>query len=377
MDGNDGVFTGAHQTRLAAAVDDFLGAALHFGVAPLYRGVVQFFMIGAAAPRGSRTASHPDPHGRTAQDHHQGPRRGLLLMNVRFAHGAHPTGNHDGFVIAPMVFTGLFKTAEITQHRGAAEFVVERCRPDRRLKHDLKGRSQSLGPFELVLPGLDVIRDSEIGNRKPGHAGLGPRAPTGSGAVADFTPCARGGARERRNGGGMIVRLHLDTGVRRLFHTGVLTLRPAYKKACGGAACNYRSVVYVGRKQAVGTVRGSLPDQVKKGLGKLLLSVPPIGVENLVAAVLGIDLRKHHQLGVGWIASQFPESLFQVGDFLRGQCQGHLPGGLLQCRAALQEQRNRTQSLRWFRGKQLIKRAILRDQLLGHSVEQLGFGVVS
>ncbi len=54
----------------------------------------------------------------------------------------------------------------------------------------------------------------------------------------------------------------------------------------------------------------------------LLLAVDgPRGVEDLVAAVLGVGLGKHHQLDVGRVATQPGEDGHQVIDFVVGQGQ--------------------------------------------------------
>ena len=42
-------------------------------------------------------------------------------------------------------------------------------------------------------------------------------------------------------------------------------------------------------------------------------------VENFVAAVLAVGLRKHHQLHIGRVATQLGEGIQQVSDFVVGQ----------------------------------------------------------
>ena len=75
VDAEDRVSAVPGQAQFATAVDNLLRAPLHLGVAALHRGVVQFFVVGAAAPRGRGTTPHADPHGRSSQHHHQRARR--------------------------------------------------------------------------------------------------------------------------------------------------------------------------------------------------------------------------------------------------------------------------------------------------------------
>ena len=58
------------------------------------------------------------------------------------------------------------------------------------------------------------------------------------------------------------------------------------------------------------------------------------GIEDFVAAVLAVGLRKHHQLHVGRVALQLGESLHQVVDFIQGQRQAKLTVGSHQRRLA-------------------------------------------
>jgi hypothetical protein len=46
-----------------------------------------------------------------------------------------------------------------------------------------------------------------------------------------------------------------------------------------------------------------------------------LGVENLVAAMLAVGLREHHQLHIGGVALQACEGVDQVVDFVFGQSQ--------------------------------------------------------
>ena len=60
---------------------------------------------------------------------------------------------------------------------------------------------------------------------------------------------------------------------------------------------------------------------------RLVLAVDdPIGVENFVAAVLGIDHRKHHQFHIGRVAAG--KGVQRIVNFLVRESQTHLAVGI-------------------------------------------------
>ena len=88
-------------------------------------------------------------------------------------------------------------------------------------------------------------------------------------------------------------------------------------------------------------------------LGLRLAVYHPVGVENLVAAMLGIRLREHHELDVGGITLQPLEVLPQVFDFVVGKRQAHFAVGGLQSRHAASHDIDGTKRLRLVMLKQL------------------------
>ena len=74
-------------------------------------------------------------------------------------------------------------------------------------------------------------------------------------------------------------------------------------------------------------------------------SIDPVGVEDLVAAVLGVRLREHHELDVGGIALQRREVLHQVVDLVVRKRQAQFGVGRHQ-RLAAARQRHRAQRAR-------------------------------
>ena len=70
-----------------------------------------------------------------------------------------------------------------------------------------------------------------------------------------------------------------------------------------------------------------------------------VGVENFMAAMLRVRLRKHHQFDIGRIALQFDIRIAQIIDFVLRQSQTQLNIGFNQSIATLSEQGNGLQGL--------------------------------
>src|SRR5205823_6011697 len=207
--------------RRPAAIDDFLRAALHLGIAALYGGEVEVGTRAAAADRGGGAAAEPDEHGRPAQHDELRAHGHLGLVHVRAPHVPQAAGDHDRLVVAAQALGrvaggALLEGAEVAAHRRAAEFVVERGGADRALEHDLERGGDARRRAERLLPGALVAGDAQVRHREAGEPRLGFGAATGGALVADLPARAGRSSREGRDGGGMIVRLHLHENVDRL-----------------------------------------------------------------------------------------------------------------------------------------------------------------
>jgi len=101
-----------------------------------------------------------------------------------------------------------------------------------------------------------------------------------------------------------------------------------------------------------------------------------VGVEDLVAAVLAVGLRKHHQLDIGRVAFELwvqGIGAYKVVDFVSGQCQAKLGVGLLQRRLAAVQHVDGLQRRALEFGKQPCRLVALEHHALGHAVmEQRG-----
>ena len=97
--------------------------------------------------------------------------------------------------------------------------------------------------------------------------------------------------------------------------------------ARGLRAFDDRRIVAVRREHALGRDRMRVADHREQRLGLLDAVDHKVGVEDLVAAVLGVRLREHHQLHVGGVATQPREARGQVVHLVRAQGQAHLAVG--------------------------------------------------
>ncbi len=107
-----------------AAIDHFLRAALHLGVAALHGGEVEIGARAAAADRGGGAAAEADEHRRSAEHDQLRADRHLGFLDVRAAHVAEAAGDHDGLVVAAPALRRiagclLLEGAEVTADRRA------------------------------------------------------------------------------------------------------------------------------------------------------------------------------------------------------------------------------------------------------------------
>jgi len=104
---------------------------------------------------------------------------------------------------------------------------------------------------------------------------------------------------------------------------------------------------------------------------RLLFAVDnPIGIENFVAAMFGVSLRKHVQLDVCRVAAQVSEGVDQIVNFVFSQCQTQLDVGLFERNAACTEQINVLNRCRLVLGKQFFSIVKVSKYGFHHTVVQ-------
>ena len=307
-----------------AAINHLLSAALHFRVAALHRGEVQILLRTARRHAGRRAATQANQHRWPAENHNRRSRRQFRLMDMRFTDIAQSARDHDRLVIAAPLTVGtvLLETAEITGQIRAAKFVVERRRAQRPFNHD---RQRRRDPIRLavirLLPRLDETGNPQIGNRKAAQSGLGLGPAPGRALIANFTARSSGRAGKRRDRGRMIMRLHFHQDMHRFRVKAVLTISGIREETPGWKAGHHRRIVVIGRQHII---RVALMGMANHGEQRTILFHPvhdPVRVENLVAAMLGIGLREHHQFHIAGIAFQAGEAVQQIVYFVIRQRQ--------------------------------------------------------
>ena len=203
----------------------------------------------------------------------------------------------------------------------------------------------------------------------PGQSGLGFCAAAGRTLVADLATGTRGSAGKRRNRSRVVVRLHLHEDVDGLVDGAVDVVLGIREVALAQRPFHDRGIVAVRREHALRILRVRVADHREQRLRLALAVDDPVGVEDLVAAVLGVRLREHHELDVGGIALQRREVLHQVVDLVVGQRQAEL-GVRRHQRVTPARQRNGAQRPRLLVREQSRRVAAVEQHGFGHAVEQ-------
>ena len=140
------------RAKLPAAVDDFLRAALHLGVAALHRVEVQVgSVLAPGAHRGGRAAAHADEHAGAAELDQQraGAEGDFAACSAQDA--AQAAGQHDRLVVAAhRAARARLEAAEIAARLGRPNSLLNEAAPIGRLEHDVERRDDALGLARIV-----------------------------------------------------------------------------------------------------------------------------------------------------------------------------------------------------------------------------------
>ncbi|MNZ86825.1 hypothetical protein D3C78_1056620 [compost metagenome] len=101
---------------------------------------------------------------------------------------------------------------------------------------------------------------------------------------------------------------------------------------------HYRRVVLISRQNVVRRFFHGVFDHLEQRLRLFFAVDNPVGVENLVAAVLGVGLREHIEFDVVRIAVQLHERILQVINLVICQCQTQTQVGINQGLTAFTQQ---------------------------------------
>ena len=372
MDEGDGVIV----TKGPAAVDHFLGPAFDFRVIALHRGEIEIFAGGTGGHRRRGAAAQADQHRRAAHHDQLGADRNLALEHVAVTDVAVAAGQHHRLVVTPALDAAgtdrvEFEGAEEAVEVGPAEFVIECRAADRPFEHDVERR---LDPLRLAVvegfPRLDELGDAQVGNGEAGESRLGLATAPRRTFVANLAASAGGRARMRSDRSRMVVGFHLHQDVDRFPGCAIDLAVRRGEEPPGRRPFDDRRVVAVGREHLVAGLLEGVLDHLEQRVGLGFAVDHPIGVEDLVAAVFGVGLGKHHQLDVGRVAPQRPEGLDQIVDLVVGECQSQLGVGAGQRRPATVKHVHRRQRRRLVVREQLGRVARVEQHGLDHAVMQ-------
>ena len=162
---------------------------------------------------------------------------------------------------------------------------------------------------------------AQVGDREADEARLRLGAAAGRALVADLAARPGGGAGEGRDRGGVVVRLDLHQRVGQLAGVAVAPAHRLGEEALHDRTLHDRGVVGVGAHGARRARALGLADHLEQRAVRGLAVHHPGGVEDLVAAVLGVRLREHRELDVGRVAALGPRPRQQVVDLVRGERQ--------------------------------------------------------
>ena len=198
---------------------------------------------------------------------------------------------------------------------------------------------------------------------------LGAGAGAGGALVADLAADAGGGPGPGGDRRGVVVGLHLaeDVGLPAL--VAVAEAVAVGPEDLGGEALDDPGVVGVGLHRVLGMAGVGVADHVEEGALLALAVDDPRGVEDLVPAVLGVDVGEHHQLDVGGIAAEAEVGVGQVVDFLGGQGQPPAGVGLHQGGASVAAEGNRLQGTGLVAREETLRGV---DHRFRHAVVQQG-----
>ena len=370
MDAQDRII----RAQRRAAIDHLLTTALHLGVIALHRGKIQRRALAAGRARRRRAAAQPDQHGRSAQRDQFGAGGDRPLFNMRRANHAVAPGQHDGFMIArdQAVRQRLLIAAEIAAERRAAKFVIVARRAERGFEHNRERRGDMFRLAVVFFPGLDKARDLQVGNRKAGQPGLGPRAPPRGRLIAYFPAGTGRGPGPGGNGGRVVMGLDLREDMDLLSAVNISAAVRFDEKARAAIAPHHGGVVMVSGQHMARMGRMGLPDQLKRRMRLCFAVNMPGGVEDLVAAMFRVGLGEHHQFHIGGIAPEFAEHGRQIIQFRRRERQPEFIVGRAQRPNAARCQADIAQRGRFMLCKQGAGGLGIEDGGLGHAVMQQG-----
>ncbi len=133
---------------------------------------------------------------------------------------------------------------------------------------------------------------------------------------------------------------------------------------------HHRCVIFIGRQDVIRRGFEGVFDHLEQRFRLLLTVDHPVGIKNLMAAVLGVGLRKHVQFDIIRVASQFGERILQIVDFILCQRQPQTQVSVNQRLASFTQQIDAGDRCRLVMNKQFFGIAQRRENRFHHAVMQ-------
>ena len=338
VDAHDGILVGFHQ-----GAHQVVGTLLHLGIGAL--DGVQLYSAGIATgvDRRDGTASQADAIVVATDNDHLVALLRLLLQAVALLAVADAASQHDHLVVGVgssiVALPALFLMLE-GEHRTAderlAELIAEVAGTVRSLDQYLLRRLiQPLPDGQQLLPTILAPRTSHlvprlfaprIARHIDGRAGNGPRTRSATHTVANLTARTGSGTVEGFYGSGEVVRLGFqrDDAVDFLHAEPVGPCLVVWGELLHARSFGEGYIIFIGRENLVGMLCRRLLDHLEQ-TGLLLLAVDDeLPAEDLVAAMLRVDLSEAEHLGVGQRPAHVLLHLLQIGYLLLTQRQAFL-----------------------------------------------------
>ena len=322
-------------THGGAMVDHLLRTALNLGVAALDGIKIELRVIRACRHRARGATTHADAQPWPAKLDEQGTCGKFAFVRLVCRDAAQAARDHDRLVVptppCELAFAQrLLVHTKVAQQIRSAELIVERSTAQWPVKHDLQGTGRVRGlAVGLLLPRFSGIRQVQVRYRKPGQASLRARAASGRALVAYFAPGPCCGASKRRDRCGVVVRLDLHQHMGGLCTLGVMgRVHGIFSKpAHADAAFHDARVIAIGHHHVQRRYGMRVANHLKHRVRLGHAVDRETGVENLVAAMFAIGLRKHHQFDVARVAPQALKRPHEVVDLIVAQCQAQVAVG--------------------------------------------------
>ena len=321
MDAADGV-----AVALSHRTDDVAHALLHFGVGTLHGVQLDGVAVLARIDTRHGAATHTDAVVVATQHDDDVALFGFQLLGILHLGEADAAGQHDDLVVAKGFLFAMFESQQTTVDKGLAELIAEVGGAVGGLDEDLlRGLIEPLARLDVLLP-LTALLCAGIGGHIDGSTRQRQAALTTGQTVADLAARTRGSAVERLHGGREVMRL----GFQRKHRLEGFDLEGRRLVGLGGSkllhlgAEDEGHIVLVGRHQSVRVHLRGLLDEGEERVGHLLAIDDESAVEDLVAAVLGVDLCEAIHLAVGKFAPNLCRYAFQVFHLLTAQGQTFL-----------------------------------------------------